>query len=179
METRSKTCRKCGDTKPISDFYVKSANSRQGRDYSASLAGYSGNCKSCDKQYAAEHRKRRGPEHALYMKDLDLRRKYGFGIERFNEMFAAQNGCCAICGRHQTEFVKGLAVDHDHSTGAIRQLLCPNCNVGLGAFRDNVVLLAEAIKYLETHAAAGGDGKPAASGKGAKNSAERDLGPVH
>jgi len=113
------------------------------------------------------------------MKDIDLRRKYGFGIERFNEMFAAQNGCCAICGRHQTEFVKGLAVDHDHDTGAIRQLLCPNCNVGLGSFRDNIGLLAKAIKYLETHAAQGGDGKPAASGKDAKNSAERDTGPVH
>ena len=115
----------------------------------------------------------------MYMKDLDLRRKYGFGIERFNEMFAAQNGCCAICGRHQLEFVKGLAVDHDHETGAIRQLLCPNCNVGLGSFRDNIGLLAKAIKYLETHAAQCGDGKPAASGKGAKNSAERDNGPVH
>ena len=179
METRSKTCRKCGETKPISDFYVKSSNSREGRDYSASLAGYSGNCKSCDKQYANQRRQKLGSKHALYMKDLDLRRKYGFGIERFNEMFAAQNGCCAICGRHQTEFVKGLAVDHDYSTGAIRQLLCPNCNVGLGAFRDDVVLIAKAIKYLETHAASGGASEPAASSSDTKNSAARSTRSVH
>ncbi len=76
-------------------------------------------------------------------------RKYGMTLQQYNEMFAAQNGCCAICGKHQTEFVKGLAVDHDHATGAVRALLCVNCNLGVGYFKESVDLLGQAIAYVE------------------------------
>jgi hypothetical protein len=70
----------------------------------------------------------------------------------------AQDGKCAICGVHEAYAPrKRLAVDHDHRTGAIRGLLCGNCNVGLGQFKDSPELLAAAIRYLE--ASAPGDGQ--------------------
>jgi hypothetical protein len=151
MEIRSKTCRNCGETKPVSEFYSRRPASTGGKDYAGSLAGISADCKVCHRAYAAARRKRLGSVHAKYMKDFDLRRKYGIGIDQFNKMFAQQDGRCAICGRHQTEFVKGLAVDHDHSSGAVRSLLCPNCNHGLGCFKEDGVLLKKAIAYLEVH----------------------------
>lgn len=177
MDNRPKTCRKCGETKPVAFFYKKSANARDGVDYSASLAGYSHNCKECDKRRAAERRERMGQAHVDYMKNFDLRKKYGIGLEQFNQMFAKQSGCCAICGRHQTEFVKGLAVDHDHATGAIRQLLCVNCNHGLGCFMDSIGLLHKAVEYLQTHA--NGVSEPTASSKDAGNGAEKASKPMH
>jgi hypothetical protein len=146
-------------------------------DYSASLAGYSHNCKECDKRAAAERRERLGQVHVDYMKDFDLRRKYGIGLEQFNQMFAEQAGCCAICGKHQTEFVKGLAVDHDHATGTIRKLLCVNCNNGLGCFMDSIGLLHKAVEYLQSHA--NGVNEPTASGKVVVNSAQKGSKPVH
>lgn len=51
---------------------------------------------------------------------------------------------CTICSEQI-----GLVVDHDHSTGLIRGLLCTNCNTGLGMFKDNIKILEAAIKYLK------------------------------
>ena len=63
-------------------------------------------------------------------------------------MFEEQNGCCAICQKHQSKFSKALNVDHDHETGEIRSLLCENCNRGLGLFYENPKNLLNAIIYL-------------------------------
>ncbi len=46
-----------------------------------------------------------------------------------------------------------LAVDHDHVTGKIRNLLCFDCNTGLGCFRENIAMMKSAIKYLESDGA--------------------------
>lgn len=55
-----------------------------------------------------------------------------------------QKSSCAICGKYTTT----LNIDHDHVTGYVRGLLCYACNMGLGAFKDNTVILDGAIKYL-------------------------------
>lgn len=56
---------------------------------------------------------------------------------------------CKICGRDQLQNGKRLSLDHCHETGEIRGLLCNNCNLGLGNFRDNPTFLREAIRYLQ------------------------------
>ena len=63
-------------------------------------------------------------------------------------MLAAQDGLCAICGT-----APAAHVDHDHETGAVRQLLCFHCNGGLGQFRDDPVVLRAAADYVERHRA--------------------------
>jgi hypothetical protein len=81
-----------------------------------------------------------------------LKKLYNLTIEQYDALLAAQNGQCAICrrdtpgnGRH-----KFFHVDHDHTTGAVRQLLCHGCNTGLGAFKDNPDLLRAAAAYLSS-----------------------------
>lgn len=179
MDIRSKTCRACNEIKPVSEFYAKSDGARKGKDYSASLAGYSHQCKSCDRQIAANRRRARGKAHVDYIKNGDLKRKYGISLDVFNEMLLAQGNGCAICGRHCNDFAKGLAVDHDHKTGLVRSLLCPKCNLGLGSFCDDMGLLAKAIEYLNKHAIENGVGEPTASGKVAIDSAERNESSAH
>jgi len=177
MSVLSKTCKECGEHKPLPAFYPRYPSSTGGKDYSGSLAGVSACCRICVKARAAERRKRLGVAHVNYMKNIDLRRKYGIGLEDFNKMFAEQRGRCAICERHQTEFARGLVVDHDHKTGAIRKLLCPNCNAAIGMLGENMVLFARAVEYLQTHAS--GVCEPTASGKVAENGAEKGHKPMH
>lgn len=90
-----------------------------------------------DKRYIANMRNR-------------LRRNFGISIKDYEEMVKLQNGLCAICNEKQ----KGnrvLAVDHNHKKGIVRALLCTNCNVALGNFKENIDTLHSAIKYLKYH----------------------------
>lgn len=75
-----------------------------------------------------------------------LKSRYGITPERFDELYSQQHGKCAICKQtyHAT-----LHIDHDHSNGEIRGLLCNNCNRGLGHFKDDPERLQEAIQYLQ------------------------------
>lgn len=79
-----------------------------------------------------------------------LKYYYGITIDDFDALVLKQNGCCAICGEHQSNLKTVLYVDHDHETGEIRGLLCRNCNLGIGYLMDNTELLQSAIKYLST-----------------------------
>ena len=63
-------------------------------------------------------------------------------------MLFAQNAECAICRRGLPELDNGLKVDHNHVTGAVRMLLCHECNTALGLSKENVVTLSRMIEYL-------------------------------
>lgn len=73
-------------------------------------------------------------------------RKYGLSLEDYDRLLLAQGGCCGICGNANGN--KRLAVDHDHTTGKVRGLLCDSCNQGLGFFKDSVERLEAAIQWL-------------------------------
>ena len=66
----------------------------------------------------------------------------------YQQLFNEQAGCCKLCGVHQTELKKALYVDHNHTTGKIRGLLCNNCNSAIGLFKENTTVLQKAIEYL-------------------------------
>lgn len=84
-------------------------------------------------------------------KDARLRREFHITLEQYNQALKEQKGCCAICQRKVNK--KGapllLAVDHCHTTGLVRNLLCWQCNKGIAVFQDNPVWLARAAKVLE------------------------------
>lgn len=74
--------------------------------------------------------------------------RFGITEDDYHRMEHEQEGMCAICdggGR-----MLHLVVDHDHRTGAVRGLLCRNCNAALGGFHDGPDLLRIAAHYLDT-----------------------------
>lgn len=77
-------------------------------------------------------------------------RKFGINLEEYKTLFESQNKKCAICG-YEDLSVKNFfpVVDHDHKSGAVRGLLCMQCNMGIGKFKDNPDLLRSAARYLE------------------------------
>lgn len=71
-------------------------------------------------------------------------------LPQYDEMLAAQSGTCAICRQEEKSGrYKSLCIDHCHDSGAIRGLLCSNCNRALGLFKDSPQVMAAATAYLE------------------------------
>lgn len=72
---------------------------------------------------------------------------YGITEDEYTQLLVWQGGRCYICNRRPAS--KRLAVDHSHTTGAVRGLLCRNCNRNvLGHLREDVLALERAISYL-------------------------------
>lgn len=131
----------------------------------AKRVSYGWKCAECNKIYGKEYYQRNkarlnGRIRERYASDPQFRAKvteyhrnygrarfYGVYPETIAAMQAEQEGRCAICSKKP----KRLVVDHNHSTGKIRALLCHCCNVGIGLFKENPGALAAAIRYLEKH----------------------------
>lgn len=84
-----------------------------------------------------------------------LKRLYNLSLEWYSHKLKEQNGVCAIHNGPETATrlgkIKDLAVDHNHVTGHPRGLLCQKCNIGLGHFNDDPLLLRKAADYLDAH----------------------------
>ena len=83
-----------------------------------------------------------------YLLKYYLKKHYGITPAIYEALLIKQHGACAIC-RKKNLGTRRLAVDHNHTTGKIRGLLCAKCNSGLGLFNDSVSLLISAMDYLE------------------------------
>lgn len=102
--------------------------------------GITAYCKDCIK--------RKNEKNTIRNTNNYLKYQYGLTLEEYNNLSQKQNNQCRICNKSEKENKKRLAVDHNHTTGEIRGLLCSSCNQGLGKFYDSVQLLNNAIKYL-------------------------------
>jgi hypothetical protein len=140
--TESRACKGCGIVKVPEDFYHKADGYRQGA------------CKECCRKKQTAYNRALLIADPLYNKRENVRKaaqksrlklKFGITLERYNEILMNQNGVCKICKSGPTGRFTVLAVDHDHSTGAIRGLLCTRCNLRLGWFEKFKV---EALAYI-------------------------------
>jgi hypothetical protein len=146
----SKTCTVCTKAKPLAEFWsdqrrknglmarCKSCKTEDARNYRASVPGYG---KAIYQRTRTETRERH------------LIRKYGVTLADYDRMLLAQNGQCAICNALESEqFKQVFHVDHCHTTGRVRGLLCRGCNHMLGAVEDSSETLQRAITYLDCSA---------------------------
>lgn len=103
-----------------------------------------------------EIRKRADAKRKVQRRNRELQKKYGISFDIYIEMLKKQHGVCAICNRPETKLDKGgnirpLCVDHCHTSGKVRGLLCASCNLALGNLEDNVDYFLNAISYLKEH----------------------------
>jgi len=88
------------------------------------------------------------PEYKRYQREAFDRFKYNLEPEHKQALLDKQNGCCAICNYKFGQKKGDIKVDHCHTSGAVRGLLCDLCNRGFGYFKDNVDSFKNAINYL-------------------------------
>jgi hypothetical protein len=138
---------------------------------------YTVSCQECEKEFKAlrpsdkfcsnscrwrwrdkqpERRERKKQTHKEWRswnfdrrRDYMLRYTYGISQEKYEELLAAQGGCCAICGKTPEEEGRNLAVDHDHKTGEIFGILCTYCNKFLVGRLREPAAFAAVSEYLK------------------------------
>ena len=107
-----------------------------------------GGSKKSKEEYAKYQREYRA-KNSLKVRNREIKKAYGIDFQDYDRMLSEQNGVCWICEEQDPH--GRLAIDHCHTTGKIRGLLCRNCNRALGAFKDNVERLQRAIDYINKH----------------------------
>lgn len=142
-----KACSKCKVVKPLSEYNL---DKRLPPPHSVAQ------CRACCANYSKLYRERKGGRS--YSREVvasHRQQRLGITPEQYLAMQKDQNNLCYICGSPETSTYRGitrdLAVDHDHDTGAIRDLLCGACNKGLGSFGDDPTRLERAAAYLRRH----------------------------
>lgn len=145
----SKTCTKCGEEKPRSEF----SKSRDGKHGPV----LHGSCKRCNSERAMQWFADNPGRTIANKRKFNLAKNYGLTVADYDALLRSQNGVCAICGEDEpnahgrTGKQFRLAVDHCHETGKVRGLLCQKCNRAIGLLKDDPATLRRAISYLLRH----------------------------
>lgn len=166
-------CSSCGEAKALADFYIRKSGPRAGDvqqpcrpcllaarrtpEFRARrqarrrrpAGDVTRTCVHCSQVFTFRWEPsegRRGPGNWRSVCDLCLRhasRRLTYGLTGPQVETLLARGACAICGE-----AARLHVDHCHSTGAVRGVLCGPCNVALGHFRDRPELMERAADYV-------------------------------
>lgn len=127
---------------------------------------FSNRCIRCSKDRESEYKAakyRESPEvykgraksyrqrNPLQVRACRLKREFGVDLDWYDATVVLQGGVCAICRRKDE--ARSLSVDHCHSSGVLRGLLCRTCNLMLGSAKDDPAILESAKLYLMKHTA--------------------------
>lgn len=144
----SKSCNTCRDVKPLSEFNIINKKTNPRPDYY---------CRSCRSEYRKKWYDERGGKEKQNKywfggaKEKSrwerIQREYNLSRDEYDALLTSQNNKCAICQTEKPED-RHFDVDHDHTTGRVRGLLCNRCNRGLGYFNDDFTLIRTALNYL-------------------------------
>ena len=139
-----KICNKCKTTKYEDEFHRNKSKPD----------GLQTQCKSCTKNAYDKHpdkfKKRmktnKQTDKSKYLKRIyEIGKKYDLSEEEYRILMDTHKGCCGICGKS----LEKPCVDHNHSTGFIRGLLCQPCNSAIGLLGDTLEDVLKAVTYLQ------------------------------
>jgi hypothetical protein len=143
-----KRCTVCKKEKGLEHYH----NSKTSKD------GYGYRCKPCDKKAREKYRDNNRDRFYLVARKKQLKFRYGLSLDEYDNLLLKQDSKCAIC-RVSTNNIpekyrkSNFSVDHCHTTGKIRGLLCNQCNRGLGMLGDTLEDIEKVRTYLlkDTH----------------------------
>lgn len=129
-----KKCRLCGEEKTLDCFYRSSARTRDGLQHE---------CKVCHNSNSLKHYYKNKEKRVVQRRDYHYRRNYGISFNDFSQMSDNVGNKCEVC--EETPVV----LDHCHTTGKVRGVLCNKCNQALGLMRDNEQFILGLVEYLK------------------------------
>ncbi len=149
-----KTCAACKIDKEITEFvsqgngqytsYCKDCHRNRGQKYKAD-----------NPQKVKESLKNSYKRHRVKRSYENLLKHYGISPKEYVEMLEKQKNVCFICAKAEVStyrgVVKRLAVDHDHTTGKVRALLCSSCNLAVGFVKEDFKIAIKLAEYIHNH----------------------------
>lgn len=153
-----KICTRCRNQKPF-DFF---GFDKKGKH---SLHAWCKSCKNAaQKQHIIDNRdtvnarvRSRRVNNPIPFLQAKYKCLFGISYNQFQEMIEKQHNLCAICDRPEstvdkrTGKIRKLAVDHNHITKKVRELLCGKCNQALGLLNEDLKVIINLIKYIQKH----------------------------
>lgn len=131
-----RVCNTCDSEKLLTEF-TKS---------SRSAGGYSRRCRACSNSYTAKWARANPSKVKISKRKTVVRAKYGdVGMELHHKL--ASGAVCEACGERRNR----MAIDHNHTTGQIRGILCSNCNTALGLLGEDFSRFTSLMEYLKAH----------------------------
>lgn len=149
LNNGKKYCPSCKKIKNVDEFSTMKVRN-----------GIASHCKECNRQKLQDYyntekgkeaNKNRYEKNKIRLKNNKLIRDYGITYDEYVEMLNQQNGICIICGKTEEDNGKMLAVDHDHKTNKVRELLCSSCNLVIGFIEKNNLDFEKLKKYINKH----------------------------
>ena len=158
MNDDPKRCSKCKSLKAPHEFYTNRENK----------SGLSSWCRDCAKAThlrwwherggAEKHKAAKEARHHEHRR-TELKRLYNLTPAAYDALVLKQGGLCAACGNPETVSKRGrppsLCVDHDHTTGVVRGLLCNRCNQALGLLQDDPDRIRGLLSYVQSASSEG------------------------
>jgi DNA-directed RNA polymerase subunit RPC12/RpoP len=138
LDGPTKVCVTCQKAQPLFLFYWRTGRKTRGAV-----------CKACRKIYEQERYRYDDGKIVAHARH----RRYGVTPQELVEMFKRQVYKCACCSDPLPEITKHVHIDHDHTTGKVRGIVCRDCNMTLAYGRDDPSRLRAAADFLERHAA--------------------------
>ena len=147
----TKTCSTCNKTKGEEEFLQRKDRPSR-RSYCNDCAAVKSKKWRQDNPDRASDQSRNWREanvdaYRARQRKNHIRRTYGIEEADYQALCAEQDHACAICCSPMAEV--RMVVDHDHSTGEVRGILCVTCNTGIGMLRDDYQLVQRALDYLK------------------------------
>ena len=132
-----KRCKVCQEDKPVEEFYMDSTDSKGIRRRPL--------CRLCYDYRTREYFRKSGGR-----KRYDVKYRYGIEYDEYLALLKTQDNACALCGQ---KFIEGSRrtstnVDHNHTTGSVRGLLCVSCNTTVGTVESNWIRLFDIVEYI-------------------------------
>lgn len=138
-----KLCQICQQLKSLEDF-PKQTKGKLGRAFA---------CIPCHREYMRKYQK--DTYTVEKGRHKNLKQHYSITSEEYDTMFIKQCGVCAACSRPETAIdsrtkqVKNLHIDHDHTTGKVRALLCQECNLAFGYMKEDPERIRLLMEYAK------------------------------
>lgn len=155
-----KICNSCKVEKPLTEFHIAQKPGKVGTDgYVRKTICYKSKCKDClrkeqrqkyhelEDDVKLQRRKNNRCNTFEWRHQYRLKNRFGLTTEEFSAMVLEQNNKCKIC-----EFEMDTPqIDHNHTTGKVRSLLCRSCNTSLGLVKEDTKILYNMISYINAY----------------------------